>query len=339
MKIAVYAICRDEQDQAEAWLGNVAEADYVCVLDTGSRDGTWERLQAARATGLTRPGGGAGGRLLTAQQSFSPWRFDAARNASLTLVPDQAQLLVCVDLDERFTPGWAEVLRRQWDGRSRVQYPYIWSHQEDGSPGVCFLADKMHPPGYSWRHPVHECLYRQQGGAESRQVLQDLELHHWPDAAKSRSQYLPLLELAVAEEPDNDRMLHYLGREYMFQGRWGQALEALARHLNCPAARWDAERAASMRYLARCQLALGREEEAELWLKAAVYEAPQYREAYVELARLYERQGRWPACRRACRQALSIRRRPLSYICEAWAWNGGPEALLERSKYHERNAN
>ncbi len=75
MKIVVYAICKNEAGHAERWMASMAEADGVYVLDTGSTDGTAERLRALVAVvveerwspgGLTRPatalGAGTGGR-------------------------------------------------------------------------------------------------------------------------------------------------------------------------------------------------------------------------------------------------------------------------------------
>ncbi len=47
-----------------------------------------------------------------------------------------------------------------------------------------------------------------------------MTLNHYPDKNKSRSSYLPLLELSVKEDPEDDRNMHYLGREYMYYGRW-----------------------------------------------------------------------------------------------------------------------
>ena len=43
-KIAVYAICKNEIHNVDEWMKNVQEADYICVLDTGSTDGTYEKL-------------------------------------------------------------------------------------------------------------------------------------------------------------------------------------------------------------------------------------------------------------------------------------------------------
>jgi len=44
VKLAVYAICKDEIVDVEQWVKCFTEADYCCVLDTGSTDGTWEKL-------------------------------------------------------------------------------------------------------------------------------------------------------------------------------------------------------------------------------------------------------------------------------------------------------
>ena len=78
-----------------------------------------------------------------------------------------------------------------------------------------------------------------------------VQLDHHPDPHKSRAQYLPLLELSVAEAPEDDRNTHYLGREYLFYGRWDDCIRTLERHLSLPTAVWADERCASMRFLAR----------------------------------------------------------------------------------------
>lgn len=86
-----------------------------------------------------------------------------------------------------------------------------------------------------------------------------MQLDHHADESKSRAQYLPLLELSVQEDPEDDRNMHYLGREYMFRGQWEKATATLKRHLSLPRATWRDERCASMRFLARCCQAMGQE--------------------------------------------------------------------------------
>ena len=44
MKIAVYAIARNEEKFVERWYNSMKEADEVFVCDTGSEDNTAEKL-------------------------------------------------------------------------------------------------------------------------------------------------------------------------------------------------------------------------------------------------------------------------------------------------------
>ena len=137
-KVCVYTICKNEEKFVDRWMDSMGEADLVVVLDTGSKDGTVERLRARGAQ--------------VTVERILPWRFDAARNRSLELVPEDVDLCVCTDLDEVFHPGWREALERAWrPGCGRVSYRYTWSFQQDGSEGVVFWSDKIHTRrGYRW---------------------------------------------------------------------------------------------------------------------------------------------------------------------------------------------
>ena len=128
MKVVVYAICKNEAKFAERWMASMAEADQIVVLDTGSADGTAEKLRALGAS--------------VTVETIAPWRFDTARNRSLDLVAEDADICVCTDLDEVFHPGWREALERSWrPGTGRASYRYTWSFNPDGSEGVVFWAD------------------------------------------------------------------------------------------------------------------------------------------------------------------------------------------------------
>ena len=94
-----------------------------------------------------------------------------------------------------------------------------------------FWTDKIHcRQGCRWVNPVHEVLTFD-GGEGAPIYAEGVFLEHHADPAKSRGQYLPLLELAVEEDPTNDRNTHYLGREYYFHGRWAESEAMLKRHL------------------------------------------------------------------------------------------------------------
>mgnify|MGYP000419239246 CR=1 FL=1 len=62
---------------------------------------------------------------------------------------------------------------------------------------------------------------------ERETTVDEVTLNHYPDKNKSRSSYLPLLELSVKEDPEDDRNVHYLGREYMYYGKWNECIDTL----------------------------------------------------------------------------------------------------------------
>ena len=144
-----------------------------------------------------------------------------------------------------------------------------------------------------------------------------LEIHHHPDHTKSRGQYFPLLELAVEEAPNDDRNVFYLGREYYYHGMYEKAAVMLKRHLELST--WPAERATGMRYLSRCE-----PDQRMHWLFRAVAEAPYRREPWVDLAQHWYDVENWPQCYAASHEAISIKEKPLDYLCEDFAW--GPRA-------------
>ena len=180
MKIVVYAIAKNESAFVDRWMDSMSEADQVVVLDTGSDDGTAERLQARGAQ--------------VTVERIVPWRFDQARNRSLELVPEDADVCVCTDLDEVFHPGWRSALEGVWTPETRqASYRYTWSFQPDGSEGVVFWQEKIHARrGFRWVHPVHEVLEWVGEGERGPMVsVQGIQLDHHPDPQKSGGSTCP----------------------------------------------------------------------------------------------------------------------------------------------------
>lgn len=316
MNIAVYAIAKDESQFVKRWYDSARGADHVILLDTGSSDDTVEVAQAFAIT--------------VQVQRFSPWRFDVARNASLSLVPEEVDLCIALDLDEVLVPGWRQELEALAPGVTRPRYRYVWSWGEDGREGLVYGGDKIHTrQGYRWRHPVHEVIRREEACGPEVQAWTGLEIHHYPDPTKSRGQYLPLLELAVQEDPDDDRNAFYYARELFYAGRYDEAAAEFQRHLALPSARWGPERAASARLLARLL-----PEERERWLLRAAADAPGHREPWLDLAHYYHENQAWAECFAAASRALAIVDRPLEYLNEAEAWGAMPHDLAAVSAWH-----
>ncbi len=315
-RVCVYAICKNEERFADTWMDSMSEADQVIVLDTGSEDRTVERLRSRGAE--------------VTVAHIEPWRFDTARNRSLALVPEDTDICVCTDLDERFQPGWRDRLEAAWGADvSLANYRYTWNFNPDGSEGCVFWIEKAHArKGFTWVHPVHEVLQWTGRQPQGRTVTVDgMQLDHHADPGKSRAQYLPLLELSVREAPLDDRNMHYLGREYLYYRRWDACIQTLQQHLALPTATWSDERAASMRFIAQAYLGKGRRAVARGWYLRAIAEAPHLREACLDLARMLYEDGEWEGVLYFTKCALQITERPKSYICEAASWGSLPHDL------------
>lgn len=314
IKTCVYAIALNEIKHVDQFMAACQGADVILVCDTGSTDGTPERLTELGAT--------------VYHISQKPWRFDVPRNTALSLIPADIDMCLSIDLDEYLQPGWLDQLQQAWDADStftRIGYDYIWNWKSNGEPDVRFTADKIHHrKGYQWRHPCHETLYYTGDDAERRINIPGLQLQHHADPTKSRSQYLPLLELAVAEDPDNDRMRHYYARELMFKGQWQAAIEQFTFHLNLPSATWKEERCASLRYMARCYRELGNHAESMKQAQLATIEWPFTREPWLDLARSAYHAMDWPVCYMACTKCLNITVHTASYMNDSTCWGFEP---------------
>jgi glycosyltransferase involved in cell wall biosynthesis len=314
MKIAVYTIALNEEQYVEKWFNSAKDADYLLIADTGSTDNS---VALAKSLGIN-----------VVSINVQPWRFEVARNAALSAIPLDIDYCIALDMDEVLLPGWREELEKSFEaGATRPRYKYTWSWKEDGSPGLQYGGDKIHSrKNYMWRHPVHEVLGTY--GMDEIQHWNDLEIHHYPDSTKSRGQYFPLLAMSVKENPHDDRNSHYYARELFFHGRLEEAAEEFKRHLSLPSAVWGPEKAASCRYLAKCE-----PDKTEFWLLQANVESVR-RENFIALAQFYYENAEWEKCLSAAQSTLEIKEKPLDYLCEEIAWGEKPYDLGAISAYN-----
>ncbi len=320
-KIVVYAISKNEEKFVDRWVDSMQEADEIYVLDTGSTDKTVSKLKKRKVN--------------VKKKIIKPWRFDVARNESLKLVPSDADICVCTDLDEVLENGWRKKLEEIWqDNITRIRYNYNWKLDENNKPIVNFYTDKIHiRNNYKWTHPVHEVLTYTNGN-EIFLTTDEITLNHYPDNTKSRSSYLPLLELSVKEDPEDDRNMHYLGREYMYYQKWNECIDTLIKHLSLKTATWKDERCASMRFIARSYRNLNRIEEAKMWLDKAINEAPYLRDPYVEKAMLEYELENWNEVIKNCNTALKITTHTKCYINETFSFDNTIYDLLSIAYFY-----
>lgn len=320
-KICVYAICKDEEQFVDRWMDSMSEADIVVVTDTGSKDKTAKKLRRRGAKVYLN--------------KVKPWRFDVARNISLDHVPADVDICICTDLDEVFEPGWRTCLERAWRPNTKTgKYIYNWSHKEDGSPGVQIYYTKVHTrQGFRWNYPVHEWIAYSGDEPKTTVFVEGMVLHHYPDNTKSRGSYLPLLELAVEEDPNGDRVTYYLGREHMYRSEWQKCIDTLKRHLSLPTAVWNEERCASMRWIAKSYYMLGKTEDAYSWYFRAIAEAPHMRDPYIECAKMAYLLSDWPMAFFMVEEALKINDKSQTYVNMEYSWDDTPNDLGAISCY------
>ena len=293
MRIAVYAIALNEAAHVGRFLETVRDADMAVVADTGSTDGTVAALRA----------GGVAVHAVTVR----PWRFDDARNASLALVPANVDICIAMDLDEVLSPGWRDLLEEAWTPATTAgRYRYVTSHLPGGAPGTEVVGYKIHARfGYRWKHLCHEALVPDRITPVDT-LLPGVRVDHWPDMTKNRSQYLPLLQAAVAEEPGEPRHLFLLGREFVDLRRWAEAEPVLRRYLQVVGERFPYQRAAILRHLYTCRAAQSDPAGAERCLNDALQAAPDLRDVWLDLADFYAGRAQWRESYAAATRGLGL---------------------------------
>ena len=317
LKIAVYAISKNEAHFIERFCTSAKEADLILIADTGSDDGLPEE---ARKYGA-----------VVHDICITPWRFDLARNAALALIPRDYDVCISLDIDEVLQPGWREEIERVWikGYTTRLRYMFDWGC------GIQFFYEKIHAKhGYMWHHPCHEYPVNDGRITEVWAQTDRLLAVHMPDPTKSRGQYMDLLELSVKEDPDCPRNAFYYARELSFHGRWQESIDACKSYLVLPRATWMNERCYAYRVMGRSYNEMGNWNEAEKAFQMAASEAPNTREPWCELALLMYRQSRWEECFAYAMRALRIVNREQVYTCDPAVWGSQPHDLAAIGAWH-----
>jgi len=135
VKVAIYAIAKNESNNLDGWYKNISNADHVLILDTGSDDDTVEK---ARSLGIT-----------VYEAAISPWDEARAKNIAMSLLPKDIDFCVCLDLDEHMSdPEWINAFTHNMS-------PGIYITTSIGVDGVNSFdrpVKNVHPRfGYYWK--------------------------------------------------------------------------------------------------------------------------------------------------------------------------------------------
>jgi tetratricopeptide (TPR) repeat protein len=307
LKIAVYAIAKNEQHNVAEWLESVADADGVFVLDTGSKDKTIELLREGGATVNHMSGG-------------KPFRFDLARNEAMNRVPEDFDVLVSLDFDERLSPDWRKVIEEQFDAETDcANYTLVYSFTDDGQILMSYPRMAVHRRNSAtWQYAVHELLIPHQGAL--RKTLDMYAVHY--GEAKPAGHYLDLLKTCHEERPNDPRPLGYLAREYYGMGNFQMAVPLYKRYVQIeqypPVLSEACIRLAHMHTDFVSQ---------EWWLRQAIQSCNDMREPYCEMALFYFRNEMWEHCVTAVKSAARIPRPDYNaiyrdeYYSDTWVYH------------------
>ncbi len=309
MKIAVYTIAKDEEKHAARWADATAEADYrLVVVDARTSDFTTNELAARGVTVVE-----ADWPKLLAEHHLDGvdgFRFDFARNYALALLPDDIDLCVTVDMDETLDVGWSDRLRAAYGAQPFTKgfltyKPGPWSGNpsDDGYP-----YGRVHARhGYAWVCACHEDTQWHGEGHPVEAFIGDVVLRQDElPPRRARSNYLPLLNLACSEHPDDARMQTYRARELFFTGADPSDIvasisDALATHP------WPPEAA----YLCRIAFQVSGDTD---WLNRGCVDYPDQHEAWWAVAVEHHTRRDWASLRETCEEAFALTPGPWHYL-------------------------
>lgn len=233
MKIAIHTVARNEQANVAQWMQSGQDADYVVMVDTGSTDGTLDEFRMAAT--INKHWGKARATYIEHRITVRPWRFDVARNAALSLIPADVDVVITMDMDERIQPGWREAVEKVWQPgvTTSGSYRYIFARHPDGSVALEYWHNRIHTrDNFHWVLPAHEAPYPYLlGRPESKVAIPGMVIEQQQNLSVNRAERdLPLVELGYKENPHSQRALFYLGRQYLYAGRYDEAIDHMTRY-------------------------------------------------------------------------------------------------------------
>jgi len=271
-KICLNMIVKDEEAVIERALSSVKPfIDYWVVVDTGSHDGTKEKVKQCLSS-------------IPGELHETQWKnFEFNRNQALELARTKGDYILFIDADEYLIADPSFKLPEKLDKEG-----YLIKVTDGQVEFLRMLLISCKKP-WMWKGVVHETIYSPLG--YTSEVLQGLENRAMPEGARSKDPFkyekdAALLEEALIQEPDNSRYVFYLGQSYLCAGQYEKALEAYERRSRM--AGWDQEVFWSLYSMARIKERLKKPDSEVIWSYNQAFEyRPSRAEPLLHLASIF----------------------------------------------------
>lgn len=290
--VAAALIVKDAAGSIDRCLASVRPfVDEVCVLDTGSTDGTVELLERLAAE--------PGTPLSVGQAAWED--FAAARERSFALASPEHGWILWLDDDDDLVGGESVRLAvegAEARGATAVLGAYDHHALPDGSPHFEWSFRIVRRDAGRWEGVVHE-HWRGPDPVRDAVVAHPARLRwHHRRREQRPGHYLDVLERATADPARTPRAWFYVGRELLARDP-ERAAEALERYLergdDAVEGAWNAFRVTALDLLAALYAQLGRPEDSQARLAAKQEHLLGYRDAVARGEVPDPSLGRWLA--------------------------------------------
>lgn len=215
MITAAYTICKNEKQFVEKWLYYTQHFDYRVILDTGSTDGTYELFKEFQLQDSN---------LILEQKTFTPWKFNIARNYNLAMIPSDVDWCLSPDLDEYFSLNVLNEMEKTIRDNPKVTNIAcdrldVYTPTVRVGPPDLLPTNKIHRrTDYEWVQPIYEHLWFKYHEVDKEVEIYNPSIyliHDQDFKKKSRPElYLKMLLEEYIENPSNCWTLWFLLQHY-----------------------------------------------------------------------------------------------------------------------------
>ena len=319
MKICIYTIAKNEEDNVHRFMNGASEADVVVILDTGSTDKTIQEFKKYD-------------NIIIKQKIIDPWRFDTARNEALKLVPEDIDVCISIDLDESMVPGWRTALEAEWKPDTIIgSYWYHSIVDEDNEPVIECWRTKIHSRhDFRWERPIHEMIVTDKKEGGQAFVKGVVVKHH----RKHPSDYEEYLTKFIKDNPGNIESYIQRAGDRVDKGKLVEANEdylkylELTNNINDKDFKTVVDRAICCLCIAKNHYHINQDLSlVQKFMLQSVAEFPNYRDGWVYLAEFYSGVGDFAMSYGCAMKALSITENH-GYVVESKCWGDYPKQLV-----------